>query len=737
MSTKIELSSERAEKHYLEGVSYHTKGGYDNAIESKKQAIELSPENAEYHYSLGVSYHAKGEYDKAIENKKQAVELSPENAKYHESISNSYHAKGEYDEAIKFAKQAVELSPKNAEYHNSLGVSYHEKGEYDKAIENKKQAVELSPENAKYHYSLGVSYHNKGDYDKAIESKKQAVELSPENAKYHESISNSYHAKGEYDEAIKFAKQAVELSPKDAEYHYSLGVSYHEKGEYDKAIESKKQAVQLSPKSAKYLYSLAVSYYEKGVYKEAINFATKAIGLFPNKVKYHYLLGVSYYSIKDIAKAIETLHHAIRLDRSVADLYETLVFIHFKEWRYEDVERHKETVDIIIEGINTNNWNSEEISRILNIFYKKVNFESLANVLSRLKELSTDSIYYRIQKVLRSFEKYPDFHPKIANLHYLTAQIMNELSVKRDDDITLAHYTKAATIRHLIKPDKAVNATEKEKTPKIRLSNATYMNDPSEGTKLLEFFKSFGGNTLLKECCDSLIGSNEFEYKSSNVYLFSMTTYIDKLPMWSQYGDDGQGCCLELKKENFDYVDNELYHNIVMNDIEIPDGKDKLYKAKRDLPASYRYIPYKVYYFDNNPNEENDKIKENLNQIQSVIAELDELISQNDNSDLREQMKLYIIECLDQIRFLFKSNDYDHEQEARLLVYVPQTSEKIKLDETVELAPKLYVELDNNKGIEYSSIILGPKFKCPELIVPYIQYCNGDIKIKKSQVKYR
>ena len=70
------------------------------------------------------------------------------------------------------------------------------------------------------------------------------------------------------------------------------------------------------------------------------------------------------------------------------------------------------------------------------------------------------------------------------------------------------------------------------------------MNDPSEGKILLEYLNTMDSSF------SSLFYRNEFEV--SSVYLSSFTTAIDNLPMWSQYGNNGKGCCIVFNKNYFD-----------------------------------------------------------------------------------------------------------------------------------------------------------------------------------------
>lgn len=95
-----------------------------------------------------------------------------------------------------------------------------------------------------------------------------------------------------------------------------------------------------------------------------------------------------------------------------------------------------------------------------------------------------------------------------------------------------------------------------------------------------------------------------------------------------------------------------------------------------------------------------------------------------------------ISECIEEIRYLFKSVDYKYENELRILRYanLDPSNDKIKIDKESGIG-KLYVERDN--PIQIEEVIFGPKFPNPEYITPLLKLLDNDIKYKKSTIKFR
>ena len=95
-----------------------------------------------------------------------------------------------------------------------------------------------------------------------------------------------------------------------------------------------------------------------------------------------------------------------------------------------------------------------------------------------------------------------------------------------------------------------------------------------------------------------------------------------------------------------------------------------------------------------------------------------------------------IAECIEEIRYLFKSVDYKYENELRILRYanLDPSNKEIKIDKTSGVG-KLYIERKNS--IQIGEVIFGPKFPNPEYVTPLLKLLDKEIKYKKSMIKFR
>ncbi|AIQ65250.1 hypothetical protein PSTEL_21125 [Paenibacillus stellifer] len=361
-------------------------------------------------------------------------------------------------------------------------------------------------------------------------------------------------------------------------------------------------------------------------------------------------------------------------------------------------------------------------------------------------ELLEDTQFYFLSKIIEDFSDQEDIQLRLITMQIRLRNMMNACAFDVTKGQHLAHYSRMSVLSKVMKKPEEDNS----KAVKLRLNNAAYMNDPSEGLMLIDALIQCHEqeSPLLNEVRDNFYNSADTDMQSSNVYLHSLTMQIDQLPMWAQYGDQGKGYCLVMRSDFFDSDYDMLEH----------DFKSEWELADR---SSKKYIPYRVAYIHNDckdeirlkfGKDEDKQPKEELEQLekneQIVARELKEIVnefsffSRECESDstyeaLKDKILLHLTEAIDQIRFLFKTEDYAYEQELRLIRYAPADSPDIKLNMEASPVPELYLEKDDGKPFRASKIILGPKVEQPGKIVPYLKYVDPEMIVEKSKVKFR
>ena len=339
----------------------------------------------------------------------------------------------------------------------------------------------------------------------------------------------------------------------------------------------------------------------------------------------------------------------------------------------------------------------------------------------------------------------------MLSIYQLVQKIKYQLGLKDEDKnqmLKFGHYTKGSTLQIMLDQEE----NEKKKSTfsvsgKTRLYNANYMNDPEEGIVI-----------------EKILGLDRRDIlEPSSWFLMSFTNKTDDLAMWSQYGDDAKGVCLVLREEDFSRFTsfNDVSWRQEKNILEFSDkmyllkselnnikptvavkdeGKRSKSEKKENVQKGNRDYLYRIAYVKHI--KENLKLERTELFEKSEIEELEKLLnSLKEKLDIgskvtEENYQNAISECIEEIRYLFKSVDYKYENELRILRYanLDPSNEEIKIDKTSGVG-KLYVERKNSIQIE--EVIFGPKFPNPEYVTPLLKLLDKDIKYKKSTIKFR
>jgi len=362
----------------------------------------------------------------------------------------------------------------------------------------------------------------------------------------------------------------------------------------------------------------------------------------------------------------------------------------------------------------------------------------------------------------------------LLSIYQLVQKIKYQLGLKDEDKnqvLKFGHYTKGSTLQIMLDQEenekkKEENKKKKEENEKkkstfsvsgkTRLYNANYMNDPEEGIVI-----------------EQILGLDRRDIlEPSSWFLMSFTNKTDDLAMWSQYGDDAKGVCLVLREDDFSRftsfndvswrkeaiplvetmrkVDSTLSYDLKGSPNELNNIKPTVAikeeekrsesEKKENVPKGNRDYLYRIAYVKHK--EERLKLEQTELFEKSEIEELEKLLNSlkekldSGSKVKKENYQDAISECIEEIRYLFKSVDYKYENELRILRYanLDPSNEEIKIDKTSGIG-KLYVEREN--PIQIDKVIFGPKFPNPEYVTPLLKLLDKNIKYKKSTIKFR
>ena len=316
----------------------------------------------------------------------------------------------------------------------------------------------------------------------------------------------------------------------------------------------------------------------------------------------------------------------------------------------------------------------------------------------------------------------------LLGIFRLVQIIKKQLIVKVPEVLTFGHYTSGEVLQAYLKQkdDDKEKGSKYSIVTKSRLNNVNYMNDPSEGKVLDQFLYSD-------------LTFKQISLKPSPWFLMCLTTAIDCLEMWAQYGKQAKGVCLVLKSNDFSKVDDFT----VVPAFKLFEEESSLSLENEECEQNQKSqdFLYRICYLSNPETsdvllekEHNNSLGKNkINILNNSLMRLKKLVENIDNrSTLYEDVDRY----LEEIRYLFKFADYSYESELRLLKYSPLESDNknIKIDDSDGVA-KLYIERDNPIRIE--EVIFGPKFPNPENVTPLLHLLDKNIKFSQSKIPFK
>ena len=347
----------------------------------------------------------------------------------------------------------------------------------------------------------------------------------------------------------------------------------------------------------------------------------------------------------------------------------------------------------------------------------------------------------------------------ILNIYNLVLQIKYELAVKEFPRKGFGHYTSARTLQIHLNQEKNISKQRGYKvTSKSRLYNVDYMNDPEEG-KILDRY-------LSQQKEDNIDDSLE----PSPWFLMCLTTAIDDLAMWSQYGANAEGVFLELKSDSFQLVSTTKdidWLSGQSNFGETNNNQDKEHSLSEpeSKQESEKEKLFRICYLDEHELKRGNLLvssedvllkKKEREKVTSLLSKLKGKID-NVYKSKNPELLSDVNKLLEEIRYLFKASGYKYEKELRVLRYAtiesaateltkelttseststePMYSELIGIQYDSDTLAKPYLERED--PIQIKRVIFGPKFSRPEYVTPLIRLVDKDIEFTISERKFK
>jgi len=592
--------------------------------------------------------------------------------------AQSFNENEEYQKVIDLLTLAILKTHNSADIYAEKAQALWRLKKYKLCNEAAGNALSFDPKHAKGNHYKGNFYYNNKEYDKAIEHYNNAIETDPKFAHPYNSLGNTYRALKEYDKAIEYYNKAIEVDPKYASAFYNLGITYNDLKEHNKANEFFNKAIKVDPKNASAYYNLGITYRDLKENKKAVEAYKKTVKIDPKHANAYYNLGNTYRDLKENEKAVDAYNKAIKVDPKNASAYYNLGIT------YRDLKENEKAVEAYKKTVKINPKHANAYFNLGNNYEDIKEYDKSLSAYKKYEELTKDDPDYFTSIVKSRIEELKKLikNEDLSSIRELINKIKDLLLYKEG---CITHYTSLSVAKALI-----LNGSL------FRLSEGAFLNDTSEGRELFKFlsfhFSSKKGSDTIAELFTQkpFIGSFVAEIKH------------DDLTLWRMYGkeekEEAKGCTVTIEMK-------ELLENL--KDKMLPKEKTGS-SSKNDEEFSF----YRVAYRQKGESDSfiipgTDKEQEKEKELNECMNKLSLKVKAFKKRRTKASDKQNILELLNEIAYLFKSVEYQHEHEVRLVIKGIGFKKNIQPDPELG-APRVYIELVTVRPL-IRKITLGPK----------------------------
>ena len=330
-------------------------------------------------------------------------------------------------------------------------------------------------------------------------------------------------------------------------------------------------------------------------------------------------------------------------------------------------------------------------------------------------------------------------------------------------NLTVGHYTRLSVLPKLINKDAA---------SRLRIQNVHHLNDPLEGVLFVDFLKHqlkeerTAEGSLIRKLME-LYSSEKNGTVRNSVYMGSFTSRLDQLNMWSQYGDGGKGCSLQINAaKTFDSSASVSLAEISGDESEyvfkMEDSRYPLYMViylpageEESLTEIQKYAKKRAH-TDKKESKwwemqaaligKLGKLEEEtviiLKEIEKDFGKISKVLDEERCEKTKRELCNTIMVILDLVRFLIKSDYYSDEREYRIIQY----SSDPEYDNVDDGIPKLYIQME--KELVYKEICFGPLVQNYDSLAAYVLNIRKEgeegtvrktweLNVRKSDIDFR
>lgn len=574
-----------------------------------------------------------------------------------------------------------------------------------------------------------------GKYEKIISSLDDSILEEYNDANLYAWIARAFGRLKKVDLNYKYAQKAIEINPMSPLGYLARGNAKANQEEYDDAIMDFDIALSLDQNYSDALASKGYALYFLKKYEIAIEYFKSALKLAPSDSETYSKLGNCFRQLKQYDMAIKAYNKAISLNKNDSSIFinRGITWDYKKEYN-KAIKDYNHSIllkknPIAYNNIGTSWSRKKQFQKAIGFYTEAISLDkNYANAYS-----NRALVYIKLRKyneAIRDYEKLLQFteisfantNPVVIldNIQELKKKIENSWYEEVDYSVNsvkkillfkksyLTHFTGLSATKAMILDNS-----------KFRLSEGNFLNDTSEGREFLDFVSFSTAKSFTKNSISTIYIERPF------IGSFVAENKHDDLTLWRMYGKEDQyeamGCALTLNRE---FLIKKLEEEF--------DTVDEESSAQQETQFTF----YNVAYRENEIFKFSDSTAAQLKKLNSALQTLKHQIEK-----LNEDQKLSVSKLLNDIAYLFKSADYQYENEVRLVISGIGFKKEILKD---LIPPRVFIELINIVPVLHR-ITLGPKVDRPDewaaafnyKIVNDMPFSNTKVEIVISHLPFK
>jgi len=194
------LKSSITDQLFQQGLSYHQKGQFNDALKVYYQILEINPKHFDALQLTGTVYLQCKNFTNSLNFFKAALKIKSNFVPALINYGNVLAELKNFNEALKSYDKAIRLEPNNASAYNNRGNILKDLHRLDEALKNYDIAIQLKPDYAEAYNNRGSVLNDLKRFDEALVSYDRAIEFKLD---YAEAITNKSYLKlrlGDFDE---------------------------------------------------------------------------------------------------------------------------------------------------------------------------------------------------------------------------------------------------------------------------------------------------------------------------------------------------------------------------------------------------------------------------------------------------------------------------------------------------------------------------------------------------------